>query len=505
MSSESASVKLVQEVDRLEARVAELQTALEAAEHRSSEDAYALTERRLNLALDASKMGAWDLDLANDRAWRSLRHDRVFGYEALLPEWGFEIFLDHVLPEDRDAVRKTVEDAFANEHFNMDCRIRWPDQTVHWITARGHVYRNESGEPIRMMGLVANIDARKELEGSLARRIEELDKSNRELRAAHKQADRIFSALAKALPGSVLDGKYQLEEELGSGGFGAVFRGRHLALDCAIAIKVFRPVAGNDSANALERFKQEGRAASCIDHPNAVRVLDSGVSSDGVAYLIMELLIGHSLYREIATSGPLPLRRAANIATRVAEVLAVSHKQGLLHRDIKPDNIFLHQSEAGEVVKVVDFGIAKFFTGDRDTPSENLTHAGERLGTPSFVAPERLYDQPDDGRSDVFSLGAALYEMICGVTPWTRKQIYAMSSGEAEELQARPMSTFRRGIPPELESLVQRTLAWKPNERPSAAALASELDCVAERLDDTRPEMTIEAPIKELTALWTQA
>lgn len=325
---------------------------------------------------------------------------------------------------------------------------------------------------------------------------EELAAANRELQAAHQQADRIFSALAKALPGTILDGKYRLEEELGSGGFGAVFRGKHLALDCPIAIKVFRPVAGNDSTHALERFKLEGRAASCIDHPNAVRVLDSGVSSEGVAYLIMELLRGRSLFAELAAIGTLPLRRAATIAARVADVLATSHRQGLLHRDIKPDNIFLHCSDAGEVVKVVDFGIAKFFGGNHDTLARNLTHAGEHLGTPSFVAPERIRNQPDDGRSDVFSLGAALYEMICGVSPWTRKQLYAMAAGEGVEERPRPMSNFRRGVPTPLEVLVEQSLSWKPTDRPTAAEFAVELDHLTHSLDDTQPEMKVSAPVK---------
>ena len=506
MSTDAAPQKPDDDPAQLRSQVAVLQELLAARERQLVERTdETVVERRLNLALDATHMGAWDLDLLHDRAWRSLRHDRVFGYDTLLPEWGFEIFLTHVVPEDRELVQKNFADAFATDQFNMDCRVRWPDRSIHWITAQGHVYRNEKGEPSRMMGLVTNIDARKQLEESLAQRIQELDRSNSELRAAHLQADRIFSAFAKALPGTVLDGKYRLEEELGSGGFGAVFRGRHLVLDCPIAIKVFRPIAGNDSANALERFKQEGRAASCIDHPNAVRVLDSGVSTEGVAYLIMELLRGRSLFQELATTGPLSLRRAASIASRVADVLAASHRQGLVHRDIKPDNIFLHNTDAGEVVKVVDFGIAKFFGDLHETRAVNLTRADELIGTPSFVAPERIQNKPDDGRSDVFSLGAVLYEMICGCSPWTRKQLFAMVADEGSQQLPRPMSTSRRGVPPALVAVVQRALSWDSAERLTASELAGELDGLVDRLDDSRPQMTVEAPVKEMTALWTQA
>ena len=306
---------------------------------------------------------------------------------------------------------------------------------------------------------------------------------NVQLEADHRQADRVFSAFAKALPGTVLDGKYRLDEELGAGGFGAVFRGWHLALDCAVAVKVFRPTPGNDSTLALQRFQREGRAAACLDHPNAVRVLDSGVSTDGIAYLVMELLRGHSLYQELHRRGTLSFARAANIAARVAEVLAAAHAHGLLHRDIKPDNIFLHRIEGAEVVKVVDFGIAKFFGGDHDTRGERLTHTGQYIGTPSFAAPERIAGGADDGRSDVFSLGAVLYEMIAGVSPWTRKQLFEMAAGDSDGAVPQLLSDARPDVPAALEQLVLRCLAWEPTDRPTAAQLAIEL----ERIDELAP------------------
>jgi hypothetical protein len=208
---------------------------------------------------------------------------------------------------------------------------------------------------------------------------------NSELMAAHKQADRVFAAYAKVLPGTILDGKYRLDEELGSGGFGIVFRARHLTLDVPIAVKVFRPVAGNDSSLELQRFLREGATAARLNHPNAVRVLDSGVSTGGVAFLAMELLRGRSLAREIAAIGALSLRRAATVGATVADVLAAAHRQGIVHRDIKPDNIFLHHNGGEEVVKVVDFGIAKFFAGPQSTGVEQLTRTGEYLGTPRFL------------------------------------------------------------------------------------------------------------------------
>src|SRR5262249_37832929 len=140
------------------------------------------------------------------------------------------------------------------------------------------------------------------------------------------------------------------------------------------------------------------------------------------AFLIMELLQGRSLGRELLAGGPLPLRRCAAIAGRVADVLGAAHRQGILHRDIKPDNVFLHHVGGAEVVKVVDFGIAKFFGDSAGAATDQLTRTGEFIGTPSYVAPERFAGGADDGRSDVFSLGALLYEMICGASPWTPEQ-----------------------------------------------------------------------------------
>src|SRR5262245_23611585 len=188
-----------------------------------------------------------------------------------------------------------------------------------------------------------------------------LEETNRELVAAQQQADRVFAAYAKALPGTVLDGKYRLDEQLGAGGFGVVFRGRHLILDCPVAVKVFHPAPGNDSGLGLQCFLREGAAAARLDHPNAVRVMDSGVSDKGVAFLVMELLRGRSLAEERSACGPPSLRRCATIAATVADVLAAAHALGILHRDIKPDNVFLHHCDGNEVVKVVDFGLAKFF------------------------------------------------------------------------------------------------------------------------------------------------
>ena len=147
----------------------------EVAERKRAEEAVKESEQRLNLALDSAQMGAWELNLTNDTAIRSLKHDQIFGYPSLQHEWGSEIFLTHVVPEDRDLVKKRFEEAFATSHFNMECRIMWPDQSLHWIAAQGLVYRNHKGDPVRMMGVVTETTERKRTEEALRQAHDQLE------------------------------------------------------------------------------------------------------------------------------------------------------------------------------------------------------------------------------------------------------------------------------------------------------------------------------------------
>ena len=164
---------------------------IEVAERERAEEAVKASEQRLNLALDSAQMGAWELNLTNDTTIRSLKHDQIFGYSSLQPEWGSEIFLTHVVPEDRDLVKKRFEEAFATGHFNMECRIMWPDQSLHWIAAQGRVYRNHKGEPVRMMGVVTDITDRKRAEEELRRAHDELEMrvQQRTVELQHKNRD----------------------------------------------------------------------------------------------------------------------------------------------------------------------------------------------------------------------------------------------------------------------------------------------------------------------------
>jgi serine/threonine protein kinase/ligand-binding sensor domain-containing protein len=306
----------------------------------------------------------------------------------------------------------------------------------------------------------------------LALKNRELDRKNAELVASQERANRIFSAFTDVLPGSVLDSKYRIGERIGSGGFATVFRGVQLSLDRAVAVKVFRPAQGNDSAMALERFQREGMTACRVNHPNAIQVFDAGLSSDGIPYIVMELLEGRSLSAEIRRTGGLPLRRALGIAIPICEALAAAHAAGLVHRDIKPDNVFLSRTAEGEVVKLLDFGIAKLLDADaRDDSAQTASTAF--VGTPRYMAPERLSHTSYGKESDVYSLGVILYEMVLGRAPWPpTKDLFALI---VKIIAGDVVPMHDLGVPEPVSRIVMRALSHEPGARVTAEQMAREL------------------------------
>jgi serine/threonine protein kinase/ligand-binding sensor domain-containing protein len=303
----------------------------------------------------------------------------------------------------------------------------------------------------------------------------ELNSKNLELLASNKRADRIFSALAEALPGTVLDEKYQLDEKIGAGGFGAVYKGTHLAMKRPIAIKVFRPSQGNDSTESLERFQLEAISASRINHPNVVAILDSGISTEGIAYLVMELLEGHSLKEELNKKKYLSVGRAMEILLPVCDVLSKAHEAGIIHRDVKPDNIFLHQSDKGEQVKLIDFGIAKWKEPTEGVNIKVLTVTGGIIGTPAYMAPER-FEGKCYPKSDVFSLGIILYEMLGGKVPF-QEELANFYSWIKIFLSQEPeiITTLNPLIPEPLAKEIMKSISKDPNNRPTAKEMAEKL------------------------------
>ncbi|MCE9580748.1 MAG: protein kinase [Deltaproteobacteria bacterium] len=337
----------------------------------------------------------------------------------------------------------------------------------------------------------------------LEERNQQLARRNDELEAAWRSADHAFEALSDVLPGKVLDGKYSLEAKIGKGGFSAIYRARHLQLDKPVAVKVLRLDHGREAQNLVERFRQEGMSATRVSHPNAVAILDSGVTSAGIAYLVMELLEGRSLGAELEACGALSLERCAQILAPVCDMLATAHAGGLVHRDIKPANIFLHQPPTGEVVKVVDFGIATFFNRSRETAA--MTTIGSLVGTPVYMSPERLQGGAYDGRADTYSVGMTLYEMIAGRLPFDppTDNLSALILACLYH-EPRPLGSFMPRVPASIDAVIQQALHKDPAQRPHIHELAAQLTAAIAAL----PELLRTAPdLVELVdpRLWSRA
>lgn len=313
----------------------------------------------------------------------------------------------------------------------------------------------------------------------LIKKNEALIRSQEELLKSYKQAEQIFSALSDVLPGTMLDDKYKIENKIGSGGYGVIYQAMHLAMHRPVAIKVFRPASGNATVEALERFRLEGISACRINHPNAVSVLDSNVTPSGIAYLVMELLQGNTLWQEMQGGQQLPLRRVFDFILPICSVLAQVHSVGIIHRDIKPENIFLHQSVYGEVVKILDFGIAKLMGDTLDLNVGRLTGTGTLVGTPTYMSPERLSSKHYDGKSDIYSLGILFYELLAGRPPFNPDDdnIWALIHMHLVE-EPPPVRAFNPTVPVEVENIIMRTLVKNPAERLSAAELWEELQNV---------------------------
>ena len=268
-----------------------------------------------------------------------------------------------------------------------------------------------------------------------------------------------------SLIGSVLAERYHILKRIGEGGMGRVYLGEHVKMNRQCAIKVMSPALVNDAESA-SRFAREASSAARIIHPNVAAVFDYG-ESDGLVYLVMEYVDGEPLSRLLAREAPFALERAVDLARQIADGLGAAHELGLVHRDLKPDNILVTRSKSGrEVAKVVDFGIAKAM---QEGAGEALTRTGLVIGTPEFMSPEQLLGDPVDARSDLYALGCILHLMLTAAPAFeapTREQMIKRRLSEnpphAQELDP--------GIPDSIDRVIVKLLARAPDDRYGSAA-----------------------------------
>lgn len=285
------------------------------------------------------------------------------------------------------------------------------------------------------------------------------------------------------LIGRTLDDKYRLDERLDEGGMGTVYRGTHLLIDRPVAIKVLNPRFVDDKA-AQERFRREARAAGRVRHINAVAVTDFGRTSDGLLYVVMELLEGRSLQDVLAREGALDTARAVAVMLQISAAVASAHEEGVIHKDLKPGNIFVVQrAHAPTMIKVLDFGIAKMAREAGDgLETQRLVQTGAMTGTPRYMSPEQCDGAELTPASDVYSLGIILYEMLTGTTPFSGASASSLAEQHSSELPRSPRE-FVSAIPPELEELVMHALEKDPLRRAQdAGTFRKELYATAQRL-----------------------
>lgn len=286
------------------------------------------------------------------------------------------------------------------------------------------------------------------------------------------QAGRDGMRASRAAPdveGRVLGGRYRLLRQLGTGGMGSVWLCEHVVLGRRYAVKVLN-VDRAAHPEAVERFRQEARAASRITQENVVDVFDSGEDAGGEHYYVMEVLEGRSVAQVLREDGLLPVSRALLLLEQVCRALAAAHGRGVIHCDVKPDNVLVERLADGrERAKLIDFGISRLPGAGR------LTRAGEVIGTPEYMSPEQAAGDEVDARTDVYTTGVLAFELLTGCLPLVEPTAIATLVAHQTRIPAAP-SQRRPGLGPEVDRLVLRALAKRPADRfPSMQAMAAEV------------------------------
>lgn len=285
-----------------------------------------------------------------------------------------------------------------------------------------------------------------------------------------KQMTRLITSDQRAAltRGQVLAGRYRLSEPLGSGSFGAVWRARHIELDADVAVKVLHrntpPIRPGETA--LESFRKEAMLAARLSSPHAVRVHDFGVTDDGDAFLVMELLLGESLRQRLTRDGPLSVAFVCASVADVCDALAAAHRHGVVHRDVKALNVFVADVDDDgphTTIKLIDFGAAADLDDDRT--------GAVLVGTPSHMAPERFLDPRGTPASDVYAVGVMLFQLLTGAMPWVADDVQGLARHHQGTPVPRP-SARREGLA-DCDDVVAAAMAKEPSARPSARALST--------------------------------
>jgi serine/threonine-protein kinase len=287
--------------------------------------------------------------------------------------------------------------------------------------------------------------------------------------------------------GSLVGLRYRVTGVLGRGGMGVVYRAHHLGLDREVALKVVPPGVGDRAATV--RFEREARNVARLDHAGCVRVFDVGVTPDGHRFLAMELLEGVTLRQHLDAHGPLAPDAAARIAWTLLDALDHAHARGVIHRDVKPENVLILDEAGGPRPVLIDFGLS-WALGDA-----HVTKRGTTVGSPSYLAPERALGEDGDARVDVYAIGVILYELLSGRRPFAAATAVQLAWMHAHRA-APPLIGVAPGVPLPLATLVHRALAKAPDDRwPSAA----------EMRDALMPMCARRAPVLTVVPRTTQA
>ena len=291
-------------------------------------------------------------------------------------------------------------------------------------------------------------------------------------------------------------GRFRIEREIGTGGMGTVYLATHLGLERPVAVKIIKREFAGD-ADVADRFLREARTMAKLHHPHAAMIFDAGNLPDGRHFIVMEFVEGETLSQLLAREGRFPASRAVEIATEICDVLEEAHRLGIIHRDLKPSNILLGKRG----VCVLDFGVAKVLASSAEsTATHASTGSGQLIGTPRYMSPEQCLGQRVGARSDLYSLGVLLYEMLAGRPPFVDPFQSALLVKQATQ-PAPPLPRLRQDIPRSLALAVHSLLAKRPEDRPRTAAAAKALlERSLVRPDRTLPDIQ---PLSSMVAAST--